>query len=81
MHVFKKTYKHEQVVTASINNLYEIAQKVKDNASVVFLQWFIDEQVEEEKNASEILGKLQYVNKQPAGILMMDRGLAKRGKE
>lgn len=76
--VFKKTLAHEKKVTASINNLYKMAKKVNDNAASVFLQWFINEQVEEEKNPTDILGKLKYVSKQPAGILILDKELAAR---
>ncbi|MCK5706422.1 MAG: ferritin [Candidatus Aureabacteria bacterium] len=76
--VFKKTLEHEQLVTASINNLYSIANKVNDNASTIFLQWFINEQVEEEKNAMDILGKLKYVKAETAGMLMLDKELAAR---
>jgi len=76
--VFKKTLKHEQLVTQSINNLYSIAQKANDNAACVFLQWFINEQVEEEKSPADILGKLKYAAKAPAGILMLDKDLSTR---
>lgn len=76
--VFKKTLAHEKKVTASINDLYELAVKDNDNASKVFLQWFINEQVEEEKNPSDILGKLKYVGDQPAGILILDKELSAR---
>jgi len=76
--IFKRTLAHEKIVTASINNLYAAAEEAKDNASKIFLQWFINEQVEEEKNPADILGKLKYVEKQPAGILMLDKELAAR---
>lgn len=76
--VFKKTLAHEKKVTASINNLYAIADKANDNASKILLQWFINEQVEEEKQPSDILGKLKYVSKQPAGILILDKELGTR---
>jgi ferritin len=76
--VFKKTLAHEQLVTASINDLYTLAKKVNDHASAVFLEWFINEQVEEEKNPADILGKLKYVSNQPAGILILDKELAAR---
>lgn len=76
--VFKKTLAHEKKVTASINNLYKMATKANDNASSVFLQWFINEQVEEEKNPADILGKLKYVAAQPAGILILDKELTAR---
>jgi len=76
--VFKKTLEHEKKVTASINKLYSMAQKVNDNSARVFLQWFINEQVEEEKNPADILGKLKYVSNQPAGILILDKELGLR---
>lgn len=76
--VFEQTLEHEQKVTESINNLYSIAQAVNDNASVMFLQWFITEQVEEEKNASDILAKLEFIKEDSIGILMLDKELAVR---
>jgi len=76
--VFKKTLEHEQKVTASINNLYAIADKAGDNAAKIFLQWFINEQVEEEKSAGDVLGKLKYISNQPAAILMLDKELGSR---
>ena len=76
--VFKQTLEHEKKVTASINALYTLADKTNDNSSKVFLQWFITEQVEEEKNPADILGKLKYVSDQPAGILILDKELSTR---
>jgi len=76
--VFKKTLKHEQGVTAGINSLYKTASKLNDNSVCIFLQWFINEQVEEEKSPTDILGKLKYVGNQPAGILMLDKELGAR---
>lgn len=76
--VFKKTLEHERKVTVSINSLYALADKTNDNATKVFLQWFINEQVEEEKNPADILGKLKYISDQPAGILILDKELATR---
>lgn len=76
--VFKKTLAHEIKVTASINQLYTLTKDVNDNATQIFLQWFINEQVEEEKNARDILAKLKYVKNEPAGILILDKELASR---
>jgi ferritin len=76
--VFEKTLEHEQLVTASINDLYSLAEKANDNASKVFLQWFINEQVEEEKSPADILGKLKYVSNDPAGFLILDKELGLR---
>lgn len=76
--VFAKTLAHEQAVTASINALYNVAREVNDNAAMSFLQWFVDEQVEEESNASEILAKLKLAENHPAGILFLDKELVAR---
>lgn len=76
--VIKETLSHEQKVTASINSLYAKALEVKDTAAQMFLSWFITEQVEEEKNAADILGKMEYVKEDSAGIIMLDRELGAR---
>ena len=76
--VFETTLSHEQTVTASINHLYALAQAAKDNAAMVFLAWFINEQVEEEKNAMAILAKFDYIKEESAGMLMLDKELGSR---
>ena len=77
-HVFEETLKHEKHVTSCINNLYAVARNVNDNAAMGFLQWFIDEQVEEEKNVGDVLAKMKFVKNQPAGILFLDKELGSR---
>jgi ferritin len=76
--VMKKTLKHEQKVTASITKLYELALKEKDYPSQILLQWFIDEQTEEEKAASDIIAQLEMAGDSGAGLVMVDRELAGR---
>lgn len=76
--VFEKSLAHEREVTELINKLYSMAQSTHDNALLAFLQWFITEQVEEEKNASTILAKLDLIKNNSMGILMLDRELAER---
>lgn len=76
--VFEETLKHEKKVTALLNDLYRITQEVKDNAAGIFLQWFISEQVEEEKNAVIIVETLKVLKPDSAAIIMLDRELAKR---
>ena len=76
--VFKETLAHEKLVTASINNIYSVAKKVDDTAAQTFLIWFIDEQVEEEKNASDILGKFDYIKEDSSAIIMLDKELGAR---
>ena len=78
LEVFEETLKHEQKVTSLINALYELAKEVSDHASVVFLQWFISEQVEEEKNATAIIQTLKLIKTEGAPLIMLDRELAKR---
>lgn len=77
--VFKQVYEHEQKVTASIDALYELASKEKDYPSQVMLQWFINEQVEEEKNASGIVQQLELIDAHGTAVLMLDHQLGKRG--
>ena len=76
--VFEDAYKHECHVTGLINKLVELADSEKDHASSVFLQWFVNEQVEEEAHASEIVHQLKMVGDAKQGLFMMDRHLAQR---
>jgi ferritin len=75
---FEAAYKHEQKVTGLINDLVELAIKEKDHAAHIFLQWFVTEQVEEEKNASEIVAKLQVLKDSAGSMYMLDKELGKR---
>ena len=79
--VFKQIQEHETIVTASINALYELALKEKDYPSQVLLQWFITEQVEEEKNAADVVQQLELIDARGTALLMLDHQLGKRGKE
>ena len=76
--VFQQALAHEQKVTALINDLYALAIRENDYPAQVELQWFISEQVEEEKSASEIVGLLQLVGEHGASLLMLDRQLGAR---
>jgi len=80
LEVFKQVLAHEQQVTASINALYELALKEKDYPAQVMLQWFISEQVEEEKNAADIVSQLELIDAHGAAALMLDKQLGKRGE-
>lgn len=75
---FEDTYKHEQKVTSLINNLVNIALDERDHATNAMLQWFVTEQVEEEKNAGDILNKIKLLKDSPNGLFMLDRELATR---
>ena len=78
LEVFKEVQAHEAEVTASINGLYELALKEKDYPMQVLLQWFINEQVEEEKNAAEIVQQLELIDAHGTAVLMLDHQLGKR---
>ena len=76
--MFQDAYQHEQKVTESINKIVELARAEKDYATDAFLQWFVNEQVEEETSTNEILQKLQVMGDNPAALLMLDSELSKR---
>ncbi len=78
LEAFKEVQAHEASVTASINTLYELALKEKDYPAQVLLQWFITEQVEEEKNAAEIVQQLELIDAHGTAVLMLDHQLGKR---
>jgi ferritin len=76
--VFEATLEHEQKVTGLINDLVYLAREEKDYASEIFLQWFVQEQVEEEDNASSILGNLKLIEGSPQALYMLDKELSQR---
>jgi ferritin len=76
--IFEKTLEHERKVTGLIHRLYELALKENDYAAQVMLHWFIEEQVEEEQNAAQILETLQMVGDKTQALFMLDRELGKR---
>jgi len=76
--VFEQVYSHEQNVTAMINDLVNLAIAEKDHATNSFLQWFVNEQVEEESSASEVLERLKLAGKDAGGLLMLDNELGNR---
>src|SRR3990172_3757469 len=81
MEVAQEVAAHEAKVTASIYALYETALKEKDYPAQVMLQWFISEQVEEEKNAAEILTQVRLIEERGTAVLMLDHRLGKRKGE
>lgn len=76
--VFNSVLQHEQYITSLINNLVHISQEEKDFATNNMLQWFVNEQVEEEANATEILEQLKLFEGKGAPLFMMDRELKQR---
>ena len=79
--VFDEVLEHEKGVTARIHYLYQIAEKENDYPSKTFLGWFVDEQVEEEKNASEIVEWMKLGGETPYTIFNLNGILGKRGDD
>ena len=75
---FKATLAHEQKVTAMINNLYSIAEEEKDYATRERLVWFVNEQVEEEDSAQELIDKFTLIGNDGMGLYTLNQELAAR---
>jgi ferritin len=76
--VFELSLKHEQFVTKSINELMDLAIAENDHATKSFLNWYVDEQVEEEDTMDGIVNKLKLIGGKGHGMLMMDKELGAR---
>ncbi|MCX6099092.1 MAG: ferritin-like domain-containing protein, partial [Candidatus Bipolaricaulota bacterium] len=75
---FEAAYKHEQFITGRIDELAKIAREENDNAALMMLQWFVNEQIEEEANVSKVIDLLKLVGDSGQGLLMADRELGAR---
>jgi ferritin len=75
---FQDAYKHEQYITGRINKLMKLARDENDFAAESFLKWFVDEQVEEEANADEVVQQLKLVGDSGQGLFLLDRELGMR---
>jgi len=78
LRVFEAAYEHEKKVTRMIHDIVDLAVVEKDHATNIFLHWFVDEQVEEEASALEVVEKLKMVKDYPGGLFMIDRELGQR---
>ena len=76
--MFDETLAHEKVVTGLIHNLCDLAAKEKDYATANMLQWFVNEQVEEEANATELIEAAKCIGNDKAAFYMFDKELAAR---
>ena len=76
--MFKQTLEHEKKVTGMINNIAAIANEDKDYAAINRINWFIDEQVEEEESAREMITTFEAVEGNKYGMYMIDKELAAR---
>ncbi len=78
---FAQALQHERRVTSLIQNLYQIAVRENDPSSMPLLHWFLEEQIEEEKSVEQILEALRRIGEDGAGLVMLDRELARREAE
>ena len=78
---FQTALKHEQHITKCIHDLYRLAQDESDYPAQLELQWFIDEQVEEEENAGRVVELLKLAGDNKGALLMLDRELARRSAD
>ncbi|MEX2247117.1 MAG: ferritin [Dehalococcoidia bacterium] len=78
--IFRQVRAHEEEVTASINKIYQQAISESDYAAQTLLQWYVNEQVEEENSAAEIISMLELAGDSGSGLLMVDRHLAGRAR-
>lgn len=78
LHMFKDTLEHEMEVTAMIRRLVSIARDQQDCLTFNRLQWFVDEQSEEERQARDLINLLEFIGESPYGLLQFDRELGER---
>ncbi len=76
--IFEATLKHEEFISSCINNLMNQAKELKDNATEIFLNWFVSEQVEEEENALKIIKKIELAGQTGPGLYILDQELVSR---
>lgn len=81
LEVFEKALEHERYITGRINDLYELAKQKRDNPLQNLLQWFIDEQVEEEETTEEIVEKLRLIGDHGPNLFLLDQELGNRQSE
>jgi ferritin len=76
--VFQQTLDHEKIVTKSINDLMDLALKENDHATISFLKWYVDEQVEEESTITKLVNKMKLVGDNIGGLFIIDSELKAR---
>ena len=81
LEVFERALEYEREVTAMINDLYGLADRENDYASQTFLQWFVTEQVEEEKKAGDVVETLKMIGDKSEALVLLDRELSRRGDD
>ncbi len=75
---FEDALEHEKHITGRINFLVDLAYNEKDHATATFLNWFVDEQVEEEDTVTKIVESFKLIGNDPSGLFLLDRELSQR---
>ncbi len=78
LEVFQQSYAHEQKVTSNFHEITDLALKEKDHTTATYVQWFINEQIEEEANAKKIVDQLKMIKSDVNALLLLDRELGAR---
>lgn len=78
LQVMESVLKHEEYVTSLINEIVSVAEEAKDRATMSYFNWFVDEQVEEEANAQDIISKLKLIGDDKSALYLLDKDLAAR---
>lgn len=78
LEVFEAAYAHEKSITQHINELFDIMEEEKDRAAQSFLDWYLKEQVEEERNAKIILEKLKFIGDDKTALMLLNNELLNR---
>ena len=81
LETFEKALAHEQHITGCIHEIYRVAQEENDYPAQLELQWFIDEQVEEEENVGRAVEQIRMAGDNQGALLMLDRELGQRAPE
>ncbi|THB78347.1 MAG: ferritin [Desulfobulbaceae bacterium] len=76
--VIEAVLKHEELVTRLINDLVDVSMEIRDHAGTYFLQWYVEEQVEEEANVGTLLERMRMIADDSAGMFALDMEMAKR---
>lgn len=78
LEIFEHVLRHEKLVTSKINALADVADEVKDRAAVSFIDWYVNEQVEEEANVGRVLSTMKLIGDDKHALLLFDKDLATR---
>ncbi len=81
LEIFTQVLAHEQYISARINELYALAVEDRDYGSQTLLHWFIEEQLEEEESAREIMDNLSLVGEEGAALFLLDREMSQRSDD